>query len=303
MVPVTRLLDVEDYLDYLTNRVMPDASIRQALERLWSASAFAGSPATDRHLQRLDAAGVSCVACGIEPPGRARRRWPQKVFMIVIQDFQDPYTLNVKQLMKCCVEEITPDGRLIPFCAYNSVGYREEVREQLSGVRCPPSCPTRRTAAGTDHHPLRLQDRSRRRGQPGRAMPPTSAGDSPDPDRPGAHHRRTGGGEADAVKACCAAVYEHDVVALVLGESYHPGGLDLTRRLARLLELRPAQRVLDVASGPGTTAFLFADEFGVTSTASTSAPSPWTGPRRPRRPGSRGPGPLPRGRRRTPPLP
>ena len=54
--------------------------------------------------------------------------------MIVIQDFQDPYTLNVKQLMKCCVEEITPDGRLIPFCAYNSVGYREQVREQLSGV-------------------------------------------------------------------------------------------------------------------------------------------------------------------------
>ena len=54
--------------------------------------------------------------------------------MIVVQDFQDPYTLNVRQLMKCCVEEITPDGRLIPFCAYNSVGYREQVREQMSGV-------------------------------------------------------------------------------------------------------------------------------------------------------------------------
>jgi hypothetical protein len=36
--------------------------------------------------------------------------------------------------MKCCVEEITPDGRLIPFCAYNAVGYREQVREQMSGV-------------------------------------------------------------------------------------------------------------------------------------------------------------------------
>jgi len=31
--------------------------------------------------------------------------------------------------------EITPDGRLIPFCAYNSVGYREQVREQMSGVK------------------------------------------------------------------------------------------------------------------------------------------------------------------------
>ena len=61
--------------------------------------------------------------------------------MIVIQDFQDPYTLNVKQLMKCCVEEITPDGRLIPFCAYNSVGYREQVRAQLSGAPVDPVVP------------------------------------------------------------------------------------------------------------------------------------------------------------------
>ena len=64
-----------------------------------------------------------------------------KSFMVVIQDFQDPYTLNVKALMKCCVEEITPDGRLIPFCAYNSVGYREEIREQLSGAFVPTIVP------------------------------------------------------------------------------------------------------------------------------------------------------------------
>jgi hypothetical protein len=62
----------------------------------------------------------------------------------VIQDFQDPYTLNVKQLMKCCVEEITPDGRIIPFCAYNSVGYREQVREQLSGTAVPTIVPNSR---------------------------------------------------------------------------------------------------------------------------------------------------------------
>ncbi len=36
---------------------------------------------------------------------------------------------------------ITPDGRLIPFCAYNSVGYREQVREQLSGVPVAPVVP------------------------------------------------------------------------------------------------------------------------------------------------------------------
>jgi hypothetical protein len=67
----------------------------------------------------------------------------------------------------------------------------------------------------------------------------------------------------DALKACCAAAYDQDVVALLLGESYHPGGLDLTRRLARVIELRPGERVVDVACGPGATACLLAGEFGV----------------------------------------
>ncbi|HEX6448822.1 MAG TPA: methyltransferase domain-containing protein [Trebonia sp.] len=68
----------------------------------------------------------------------------------------------------------------------------------------------------------------------------------------------------EEVKACCAAAYSRDAVALVLGESYHPGGLALTRRLADALELRAGDQVADVASGPGTTARLLAAEYGVT---------------------------------------
>jgi arsenite methyltransferase len=65
------------------------------------------------------------------------------------------------------------------------------------------------------------------------------------------------------LKLCRASSYERDVVSLFLGDSYHPGGTDLTRRLARALELRPGMQVADIASGPGTTAFLLACEFGV----------------------------------------
>ncbi len=70
--------------------------------------------------------------------------------------------------------------------------------------------------------------------------------------------------EPDAIKACCAAAYGQDAVASVLGGSYHPGGLALTRRLAAALALRPGWRVVDVASGPGTTARLLAAEYAVT---------------------------------------
>lgn len=65
------------------------------------------------------------------------------------------------------------------------------------------------------------------------------------------------------IKACCAATYHTDAVALILGDSYHPGGLALTRRLASTLRLRPGQSVADIASGTGTTAFLLATEFAV----------------------------------------
>jgi len=68
---------------------------------------------------------------------------------------------------------------------------------------------------------------------------------------------------ASEVKACCAATYSSDLVALLLGDSYHPGGLALTRHLAGLLGLPPGGSVVDVASGRGTTALLLASEHGM----------------------------------------
>ena len=92
-------------------------------------------------------------------------------------------------------------------------------------------------------------------GPAGQGPPPGAAGEVRSTPVPAA--------DENDVKSCCARAYQQDAVALILGESYHPGGLDLTRRLARSLDLRPGQRVLDIASGPGATAFLLASEFGV----------------------------------------
>ena len=130
VVPFTRLIEIDDYLDYLSNRVIPDYEIRHALERMFSSSATPGA----------EKALLACESCGIDLPAELGQL-QDKVFTIIVQDFQDAYTLNVRQLMKCCVVEIVPDGRLIPFCAYNSVGYREEVRAQLSGVAVAPVVP------------------------------------------------------------------------------------------------------------------------------------------------------------------
>jgi 7,8-dihydro-6-hydroxymethylpterin dimethyltransferase len=123
LVPLPRLVEVERYLDYVTNRAVPDLDVREALEGLWSAKAAGGS---DPVAERLE-----CVACATGMPPELREV-AARGFMLVVQDFQDPYTLDVEKLRKCCVSEIAPDGRLIPFCAYNSVGYREQIRMETA---------------------------------------------------------------------------------------------------------------------------------------------------------------------------
>ncbi len=73
------------------------------------------------------------------------------------------------------------------------------------------------------------------------------------------HHLET---ISDATKACCANLYASDWAGLLLGESFHPGGLALTERLGGLLGLTADSRVLDLAAGRGTSALHLARVFG-----------------------------------------
>src|ERR1017187_4248072 len=66
----------------------------------------------------------------------------------------------------------------------------------------------------------------------------------------------------ETVKQCCARLYESDLAKMLLGDSFHPGGLKLTERLGTLLGLTTQSRVLDIASGKGTSALFLAERFG-----------------------------------------
>ena len=128
MIILPRLLEVDDYLDYVANHVVPDIelTLRKALEGLWSSSAVPGSDKIAHDL------AIYCAACGLPDGGLDIGAISDRMFMIMLQDFLDPYTFNQKSLMKCCKEILLPDGKQIPFCAYNNVGYREQARVQLA---------------------------------------------------------------------------------------------------------------------------------------------------------------------------
>src|SRR6266852_3766018 len=82
VLPITRLLDVEDYLDYISNRILPGFGddVLRALEGLWSSSAVPGSAKATGDLL------TSCAVCQF-PDGLDVRGKADRMFMVMLQDF------------------------------------------------------------------------------------------------------------------------------------------------------------------------------------------------------------------------
>ncbi len=161
VTPIPRVVDVGPHLGYLQNRTIPaigDDLVR-LLERLWSASATVGSGSLASGVKRLVMGGLELTPAGRDAArlaralgdparptslGRAVDRCPacqaqmplgthsptdlaRHIFMISVREFMDAWTFDVQDVMRCCFQVLIPDGRIIPFCAYNSAGYREAV--------------------------------------------------------------------------------------------------------------------------------------------------------------------------------
>ena len=69
---------------------------------------------------------------------------------------------------------------------------------------------------------------------------------------------------AEEIKTCCVAAYGSPAVRVLLGDSFHPGGLNLTRQLIRPLALGCRSVAVDVACGPGRSSLELARETGCT---------------------------------------
>jgi len=55
----------------------------------------------------------------------------KNVLMIGLMHFQDPYNFDLERLERCGIHYAVPDGRIIPFCAMNTI-YRSQVEKELS---------------------------------------------------------------------------------------------------------------------------------------------------------------------------
>ena len=122
--PLARIVNVEEYLDYFTNRSIASLSeIKESFRILNSSECCRG--------ENSSGTGMGCCGVPLDLKGIEKN-----IKLIMIQSFMDPFNFDIKRLLKCCIHEITPSGKIVPICAFNNIPqYREEVNEYFSNKR------------------------------------------------------------------------------------------------------------------------------------------------------------------------
>jgi len=65
----------------------------------------------------------------ISPSYQSLANLRRRIFLLGSMAFMDPYTFDVNRVRRCVVHYVTPDLKIIPFCAYNNV-HRIEAEEE-----------------------------------------------------------------------------------------------------------------------------------------------------------------------------
>ena len=63
--------------------------------------------------------GLACCPTGIRVP--PIRELIDRVTLVTVHAFMDASNFDVERASKCCVTEVLPDGRMVPFCVYNNL--------------------------------------------------------------------------------------------------------------------------------------------------------------------------------------
>ncbi len=130
MVPVTRMVDVESLfaaIDQMANKLKKGGTINKYATLLEGvkelhASFKKGDKGSTAEFWKL--IGKTLISQNFD----ALREFHWNALFIGTMHFMDRYNYDIERVQRCCIHYATPDGKLIPFCTYNSGPvYREQV--------------------------------------------------------------------------------------------------------------------------------------------------------------------------------
>jgi hypothetical protein len=134
LVPITRFVDVERMFSYLSEKALElkkGKSKRLAgLKLLLKLNSFIDKKKQPKgfSLARL------LYNALIKHDYKALGEFHYKTLFIGMMHFQDPYNYDVQRVERCAIHYAMPDGRIVPFCAFNVFPqfYRDQIQEKYS---------------------------------------------------------------------------------------------------------------------------------------------------------------------------
>jgi len=136
VIPLTRFVDVEGLFKELyelskktEGATFPKLSLlkaRKILKNHLDESEMPEGLTTNNFLQIL-----TNVFNNETKTGLAKFSW--NMMLVSSMHFQDNYNYDIERVKRCGIHYVVPDGRIIPFCAYNGgPTYREEIEKKFS---------------------------------------------------------------------------------------------------------------------------------------------------------------------------
>ena len=131
-IPITEFIDVEGFMEFLT-----EAAEEINKSRIGKIRAIAGLASALRRFIDKDKApeGIDSVTSLASILGIGNREalaeFHRKALFIGVMHFQDAYNFDLERVKRCGIHYATPDLRIIPFCSYNAI-HRPSVEKAFS---------------------------------------------------------------------------------------------------------------------------------------------------------------------------
>ncbi len=136
VIPITQLIDIEGFTMDLNKLV------KQKISHIPSLTAFSAQHLLKKHFREETAQdGITPQICLELFQGVVDKEAQRKVdliynwHMLLVggMHFQDSYNYNVDRVKRCSIHYAAPNGKIYPFCTYNSGPvYRERIERQFS---------------------------------------------------------------------------------------------------------------------------------------------------------------------------
>ncbi|MGB8218068.1 MAG: radical SAM protein [Candidatus Methanoperedens sp.] len=135
MIPITRFIDVEGLLEHIEELASPNSKwLGKSLGNIKRLGYLIS--ALPKYIDMAKApksVDVKKLFIDVlkEGTGEATKEFHRHTLFIGSMHFMDLYNMDLERIKRCGVHYATPDGRIIPFCTYNTL-HRVEVEKKFS---------------------------------------------------------------------------------------------------------------------------------------------------------------------------